>query len=203
MAEKLSDKQKRILDFINEYIQREGRPPTNREIGSAMKITSTGHVDYHLSRLEEKGYIHREKAKSRAIRLARRGLPIYGSIAAGQPLYNRLQNPDMLDLSDTLSIKGSYALEVRGDSMIEEHIFDGDFVIIESEPDIHNGDIVVATRKDTDSEGAATLKRFHREGQRIRLQPANPDVSPIYVDAHEWETEWEVQGKVKAVIRRL
>jgi len=205
MAEGLSDIQRRILRFIEEYVRREGRPPTNREIGLAMNIKSTGHVDYHLSRLEEKGYLEREKAKSRGIRLVKRGLPIRGTIAAGQPLniFQDSSDYELLDLGSALEAADAYILVVKGRSMIEDYIFDGDYVVIEPGTYITDGDIVVATRKQADSEqGAATLKRFYKEGQRVRLQPANSEMEPIYIDADEWDTEWEVQGKVKAVLRR-
>lgn len=207
MAESLSDVQKRIYQFIEECIQREQRPPTNREIGLAVSIASTGHVDYHLSMLQRKGYIERDKATSRGIRLlkTKTGLPIRGTIAAGQPL-NILDTIDYetLDLSSSFSGRDAYVLRVKGDSMIEDCIFDGDYVVIEPGRHINDGDIVVATHREAESErGAATLKRFYKQGQRVRLQPANSAMEPIYVDGDRWDKEWEVQGKVKAVIRRF
>jgi repressor LexA len=207
MTEGLSDIQRRILQVIQDYIQRNGRPPTNREIGAAVNVHSTGHIDYHLSKLEEKGYIVREKAKSRAIRLVKRGLPIRGTIAAGKPL-NIFDSgeQDLLDIDAALYSRDAYVLRVQGLSMIEDYIFDGDWVIIEPDTYINNGDVIVATHErgdEVESErGAATLKRFYKEGQQVRLQPANSTMAPYYVDADKWDKEWRIQGKVRAVIRR-
>jgi repressor LexA len=200
--EPLSDNQARILAFIEEYLQLEGRPPTNREIGEAVGISSTGHVDYHLSMLEKKGAIQREPKKSRGIRLLQgRGLPIEGTIAAGQPL--DIYAPDQRDALDLTAHSREYVLLVRGDSMIEDHIADGDYVLIQRDAYIQDGDIIVATRKSGSAErGAATLKRFYREAEGIRLQPANATMAPLRINRREWDAEWEVQGKVTAVYRR-
>lgn len=204
MAGTLSDNQTRIYNFIEEYTRREGRPPTNREIGEAVGISSTGHVDYHLSVLEKKGLIQRERKKSRGIRIAQpqgRGLVIAGTIAAGQPLdISMTGTRQALDLSVHAR---EYVLLVRGDSMIEDHIADGDFVLVDRDAYIGDGDIIVATRKTGNGEaGAATLKRLYREAEGVRLQPANAAMTPIWVDKREWDNEWEVQGKVTAVYRR-
>jgi repressor LexA len=204
MAGTLSDNQTRIYNFIDEYARREGRPPTNREIGEAVGISSTGHVDYHLSVLEKKGLIQRERKKSRGIRIAAQhphGLPIAGTIAAGQPL--DISTTDTREALDLTVHAREYVLLVRGDSMIEDHIADGDFVLIDREAYIADGDIIVATRKTGNGEaGAATLKRLYREASGVRLQPANAAMQPIRVDKREWDNEWEVQGKVTAVYRR-
>ena len=200
----LSDPQMQIYTFIEEYTHSNGRPPTNREIGQAVGIASTGHVDYHLSILEKKGYILRERKKSRGIRLmheAQSGMRIAGTIAAGAPLdiYADAQQ-DVLDLN---THQREYVLQVRGQSMIEDHIADGDFVLIYPGAAIHDGDIIVATHKNANTEaGAATLKRFYKEQSRIRLQPANSTMEPIYIPAAEWDSEWEIQGKVTAVYRK-
>lgn len=206
MDRKMSDIQTKIYDFIEEYTRREGRPPTNREIGHDVGILSTGHVDYHLSVLEKKGYIIRDRKKSRGIRVAQTepaGLPIQGTIAAGVPLdiFPETEVRSGLDLS---THRREYVLQVRGESMIEDHIADGDYVLVLPIETADNGDIIVATHMDSASSdnGAATLKRFYREPGKIRLQPANATMEPIYIDADEWTREWKIQGKVTAVYRR-
>lgn len=204
MARDLSVPQAKIYRFICEYMRDNGRPPTNREIGEAVDIHSTGHVDYHLNMLERKGYIIRERRKSRGIKLPeqeQRGPRIVGTIAAGVPLdiFADAQS-DVLDMSTHTR---EYVLQVRGQSMIEDHIADGDYVLVDPDAYIHDGDIIVATHKtDTGERGAATLKRLYREQGRVRLQPANSEMQPIYIDAKDWDNEWEVQGKVTAVYRR-
>ena len=206
MPEIPTEPQQRILDFIRDYMQREGRPPTNREIGQAVNIRSTGHVDHHLSALERKGRITRVRGKSRGIRLHEQtlyGAPIVGTIAAGKPLDHYADTEqETLDLGAHTTGR-AYVLLVKGDSMVDEHIADGDFVLIDPDAQIHDGDIVVATHVNATTEGgAATLKRLYREAGRIRLQPANSAHHPIFVDAVEWDSEWQVQGKVAAVYRR-
>lgn len=204
MEKQLSDPQARIYTFIEEYMRLNGRPPTNREIGGAVGIGSTGHVDYHLTVLEKKGYILRERKKSRGIRLAREegyGLRIEGTIAAGAPL--DIFASDQQEMLDLTAHSNEYVLLVRGQSMIEDHIADGDYVLVTRDRDYHDGDIIVATHTTANGDGgAATLKRIYLERDRVRLQPANATMDPIYVGRSEWETEWEVQGKVTAVYRR-
>lgn len=207
MGEELSEIQERIYVFIKEYIEREGCPPTNREIGSKVGVASTGHIDYHLNALSKKGYIVRTGNKSRGIKLlktSQKGLPVLGSIAAGQPLAITDEREEFLELSERNFSKEAYVLVVKGQSMIEDYIFDGDYIVVEPGREIANGDIVVATHRNADGErGAATVKRFYKEGGRIRLQPANSEMQPIYVDSKEWDSEWEIQGKVKAVLRQF
>ena len=209
MADDLSARQTDIMKFIEEYIRKNRRPPTNREIGQQFGILSTGHVDHHLTVLEQRGYIARVAKMSRSIRvlrpLSRPGLPIRGTIAAGQPLgiYEESEQ-ETLDFSPYVSEAPSdeYVLLVRGDSMIEDHIADGDFVVIKETQEAHDGDIIVATHMTGSGEhGAATLKRFYREKDRIRLQPANATMEPIYIKAREWDREWSIQGRVLAVYR--
>jgi repressor LexA len=204
MADDLSSLQAEIYDYIQEYIRAEGRPPTNREIGEKVNILSTGHIDYHLTVLEKKGYITRMRKKSRGIRvnaMQYSGLPIAGTIAAGQPLdINSDSQQERLDLGKHTR---GYVLRVRGQSMIEDHIADGDFVLIDPDSAFHDGDIVVALCTTANGEaGAATLKRIYRERDRIRLQPANSAMKPIYIPGTEWERDWKVQGKVMAVYRQ-
>jgi repressor LexA len=209
MADDLSVRQMDIMRFIEEYIRKNRRPPTNREIGQEFGILSTGHVDHHLTVLEQRGYIAREAKKSRSIRvlrpLLRPGLPIRGTIAAGQPL-GIYEDADQETLDFSLYVsdppRDEYVLLVRGDSMIEDHITDGDYVVIKQTDEAHDGDIIVATHMTGSGElGAATLKRFYREKDRIRLQPANSTMEPIYIKAREWDREWKVQGRVLSVYR--
>jgi repressor LexA len=201
----MSETQARIYDFITRYIDEHGRPPTNREIGRAVDIASTGHVDYHLTVLEKKGLITRERKTSRGIALAQeqRGLPIQGAIAAGLPL-EIYQEPrhETLDLSCHRRGR-EYVLQVRGRSMIEDHIADGDYVLVDGDARIEDGDIVVATHTaGTGERGNATLKRIYKEADQVRLQPANSEMDPIYIAREEWDHEWTVQGKVTAVYRK-
>jgi len=201
----LSDPQAKIYHFIGEYTRRHGRPPTNREIGEAVHINSTGHVDYHLTILEKKGFIQRERKKSRGIRLTSgdetQALRIEGTIAAGSPLdIYALDQQEVLDLGTHTR---EYVLQVRGQSMIDDHITDGDYVLVERGAYIANGDIIVAIHKVGNVErGEATLKRIYKESDHVRLQPANSEMNPIIISPEEWDDEWEVQGKVTAVYRR-
>jgi repressor LexA len=206
MDSKLSEPQTRIYDFIYEYIRQEGRPPTNREIGQAVGIRSTGHVDHHLTALERKGAITRVRGKSRGIRLTDGqpgSLHVIGAIAAGAPLdYYPDTEQETLDLAEHITGR-AYVLLVKGNSMIDDHIANGDYVLIDPDAPIANGDIVVATHINAVTDGgAATLKRIYREQGHVRLQPANAAIDPIIISASEWDREWQVQGKVIAVYRR-
>ena len=206
MPTETSDIQRKIFDFIVNYIRDEGMPPTNREIGKAMKIASTGHVDYHLSMLEKKGLIARESKKSRGIKLAQHpwGIPVKGLIAAGAPIETFTDPEQMLDVGRDLEQQNTYALVVKGRSMIDDHICDGDYVVIKPQSTCENGDIVVAIHFSSGSNGQATLKRFFQEKDydRVRLQPANSEMEPIFVPKSEWDNEWQVQGKVVAIFRQ-
>jgi len=203
-SDQASDIQRRIYDFIVDYIRDEGMPPTNREIGQAMKIASTGHVDYHLTMLEKKGYIQREAKKSRGIKLVQQpptGILIMGGIAAGEPLEIYETAGEMLDVGNQVDQQNTYALVVKGRSMIEDHICDGDYVVIKPQSSCVNGDIVVAVHL-SQGGGSATLKRFFQEANQVRLQPANSEMNPIFVPRTEWDTEWRIQGKVVAIFRQ-
>ena len=204
-SERTSDMQRKIFEFITDYIRTKGRPPTNREIGKAMGITSTGHVDYHLSILEKKGFITRQAKTSRGIELTKplRGVRVMGRIAAGEPLEIFEDPNETIEVGRDLERENTYALVVKGRSMIDDQICDGDYVVIKRQSSCENGDIVVAVHREGSS-GSATLKRFfqEREQDRVRLQPANSEMNPIYVPKREWEDEWEVQGKVVAVFRQ-
>lgn len=204
--EQASEIQRRMYDFIVGYMKLEGMPPTNREIGRELQIASTGHVDYHLTMLEKKGLITRQPKKSRGIKLTKQttGVPVMGTIAAGEPLDIF---PDSTQTIDTgrqlLESENTYALVVRGRSMIEDHICDGDYVVIKPQASCQNGDIVVAVHKQDGIHGSATLKRIFQEKEhdRVRLQPANSELEPILIPRHVWDREWVVQGKVIAIFR--
>ena len=237
MPARPSDRQLSILRFIREYADEHGRPPTNREIGEAIGVTSTGHVDYHLRMLEQKGYLQRDPNTSRGLRpgarfdvafggssLPRAGLarpdltplpsnvvpfavqhavvalPVVGTIAAGQPIEAITDGSDAVQLGADLAQEGDYVLRVKGSSMIEDHILDGDLVVVRPQSTAQNGDVVVALLlSGTTPEGEATLKRLYREDARVRLQPANSDMAPIYVD----QQDLLVQGRVVTVVRRV
>ena len=202
MAPIIYRRQQQILDFIKQYIQSSGKAPTLREIADAMGVSSLATVHEHLVTLVEKGLITRKTGKSRSIDLigpvnfSAEGIevPILGFIAAGAPIeaYTDPNAKMSIPHDFTSKKKRVYVLQVRGESMIEDHINDGDYVIIEQREDANNGDIVVALLDN----GMATLKRFFREATRIRLQPANSKMSPIFVK------NVRVQGKVVGLIRR-
>lgn len=199
-------KQKQILDFISQYIQVNGYSPTLQEIADAMGLSSLATVFEHLQALEKKGVIRRFDGSVRGIEIvddtvnASVGgveLPLVGYIAAGEPI-DAIENPleTVMVASDMVSkTKRCYVLQVKGDSMIKEKILDGDYVVIQSQDTANDGDIIVALIEDS----FATLKKFYREkGGKIRLQPANDNMDPIYVDAENLK----IQGKVTGVIRR-
>ncbi len=206
----LSERQRRILDFIARFQQRHGYPPTIREIGQEAGISSTSVVDYNLRALERLGHLRRDPDVSRGIELAagvfpRRSptttsVPVMGRIAAGEPIEALQGHREEMEVSARLCDEGCYALRVKGKSMIEDLIDDGDLVVVRPQESADDGDIVVALLTDgPSSEGRATLKRLYRERDRIRLQPANATMEPIYVAPGELR----VQGKVVAVIRQL
>ncbi len=207
-SEQASEIQRKMYDFIEKYIKAEGMPPTNREIGRAMNIASTGHVDYHLTILEKKGMISRQEKKSRGIKLTKpnNGVAIKGTIAAGQPL-DIFPSEDQQTISVGTSLvdaENAFALVVKGRSMIEDHICDGDYVVVKPQSTCQNGDIVVAVHMQEGVEGSATLKRFFQEKDhdRVRLQPANSELDPILIPRNIWDREWQVQGKVVAIFRQ-
>jgi len=202
MAPVIYKKQYQILDFIKQYIQTHGAAPTLREIAQAMGVSSLATVHEHLVTLVEKGLIRRKTGKSRSIdvlgpvSLVGDGIlaPIMGFIAAGAPIEPYTDpNAQMSIPPQFYSAKRRiYVLQVRGESMIEEQIRDGDYVIVEQSENANNGEIVVALLDN----GMATLKRFFKEATRIRLEPANAKMSPIFVK------NVRIQGKVVGLIRR-
>jgi repressor LexA len=205
-SEQASEIQRKIYDFILKYMRTQGMPPTNREIGQAMHIASTGHVDYHLGMLEKRGLISRQPKKSRGIKLTKstQGIPVVGSIAAGEPLDIFPNTEQFIDVGPTLiENENAYALVVKGRSMIDDHICDGDYVVIRPQQTCQNGDIVVAVHMQEGVSGSATLKRFFQEKEhdRVRLQPANSEIDPILIPRSVWDQEWQIQGKVIAIFR--
>ena len=203
MAPIIYKRQGQILDFIKQHIQAHGSAPTLRQIADAIGVSSLATVHEHLTTLEEKGLIKRKRGKNRSIELV--GLketvvaegieaPILGFIAAGSPIEPYTDPNAAISLPPTFASgkKRLYVLQVRGNSMIEEQIRDGDYVVIEQTEEAKNGEIVVALLDN----GMATLKRFFREATRIRLEPANASMSPIFVK------NVKIQGKVVGLIRK-
>jgi repressor LexA len=191
----LTTKQRAIYDFIKDKIINRGYGPTVREIGAGFKIRSPNGVMCHLKALEKKGLITREAHMSRAIQisepLTKMSLPLAGRIAAGNPLMAVEQN-ETIDFSGLFGSDNQFCLKVTGNSMIEAQIADGDYVVVKKQKTCRDGDIVVALVNGED----ATLKRFYKEPHRIRLEPANSTMQPIY------STQVEVMGVVTGVIRR-
>ncbi|WZO95748.1 transcriptional repressor LexA [Isosphaeraceae bacterium EP7] len=186
-TDSLTPRQREIYEFIRGKIQGRGYGPTVREIGTEFSIKSPNGVMCHLKALQKKGLIHREPNMSRAIQLLDdpaslpprpSGIPMLGRIAAGQPIEAIEQIEEELEFSEWESAKETFALRVSGESMIEEHIADGDFVVIKKQEDARDGQIVAVR----DEDGEATLKRFFREKNRVRLEPANKTMKPIYRD---------------------
>lgn len=221
----LTPKQREVLNQLLGFVLENNYPPSIQQLCQLCGVSSTSTIHFHLSGLKKKGLIDWNPAEKRAISVredlrdayramqggsdedgsqlsdaddsdeeeTRRGvLPMLGSIAAGSPLQTLKDTVERIDLSEDLCPPGCYALRVRGTSMIEDHIMDEDVVIINPEARVREGDVVVAL---IDNE-TATLKRFYREKDRIRLQPANSEMEPIYV------TDVHIQGRVEAVIRR-
>jgi repressor LexA len=206
-----TEKQLRILDVIREFTAEMGYPPSVREIGERVGLSSSSTVQSHLKTLERRGLLRRDPTKPRALvpadmvlravaPPARResgpetiSLPIVGRVAAGVPITatENLEDTFVLPAS-FVSNNGSFMLRVKGDSMVDAAILDGDLIVVQPQPTAHNGEIVVAM-----IEGEATVKTFYREANRIRLQPENRTMEPIYVD------DVTVVGRVEAVVRRL
>ena len=210
-----TERRQRILDCIARTVEDRGYPPSVREIADAVGLASTSAVHHHLLALERDGLLERGTHTSRALRVTARprvadrpkvtpfrmpverdtlALPIMGEIAAGQPIEAYEEAAETLEVPRSLEAReDSYVLRVRGKSMIDALIDDGDFVIVQPQATARDGDIVVALLEDN----GVTLKRYFREKDRIRLQPANAEMEPIYA------TDVQIQGKVVGVIRRL
>ena len=207
----LSDKQRCILNFMHDFLDDKGYSPTVRDILKGCGISSTSVVDYNLRVLEKEGYFQRDREVSRGIRLLGGNrtrtvqVPVVGSIAAGEPFpvpgsdtWDSTASSETLELSRemTREREGVYALKVKGTSMIDALINDGDIVLMQQTGTAENGEMVAVWLK---SEGEATFKKFYREPGRIRLQPANEQMKPIYADPENVE----IQGKVIGVIRQV
>ena len=211
----LSRRQKCILEFIREFIRDRAYPPTIREIQFGCKVSSTSVVDYNLHAMEKAGILRRSREVSRAIELldtngrrviegrTTRTIPILGFVAAGTPLpvfpeTSTLTDIETLEVATSLLPPGSevYALKVRGTSMIDALVDDGDTILVTPAPQAVDGQMVVVWFK---KENEATLKRLYREGDHVRLQPANPKMQPIWVDGRDIE----IQGQVIGVVRSL
>lgn len=203
----LTPRQRQIYDYITGCLRTRGYPPTLREIGEHMGIRSTNGVNDHLKALERKGYLQREELKSRALKPMNNSdtdtmeIPILGAVAAGAPIFATENVTDKVVVDrhflGGLSSSEAFGLKVRGDSMIEDGIFDGDYLFVRKQPTAESGDIVVVM-----IEGEATCKRFYPEGETIRLQPANAAMKPIYVRKSEFRSV-SLLGKVMGVYRRL
>lgn len=198
LQETLTDQQKKIFQLILSHIEQFGNPPTIREIAEQMKFKSPNGVVGHLKALERKGLITRSSNKSRAIQLTDevneeiKGLPLAGRVSAGM-LEEAIEQTERIDFGEFWNTSGSYVLEVDGDSMIEAHIAPGDYLVVKRRRTASAGDIVIART----SEGDATVKYWFPEKNRIRLQPANKRLKPIYTK------DAKVIGVVTGVVRRV
>ncbi|MBF4510810.1 MAG: transcriptional repressor LexA [Aeromicrobium sp.] len=204
----LTARQREILDFIRAEIHRRGFPPSVREIGEAVGLSSSSTVHSHLAALETKGLLRRDPSKPRALEVldyrdTERGVdyenvqavPLVGSVAAGAPILAAENIEATLPLPSSFAGEETFILRVKGDSMVEAGILDGDYVVVRQQRTAVNGDIVVAMINEE-----ATVKRFFKEGDRIRLQPENAALEPIYADEH---VDFAVLGKVVALFRRI
>lgn len=199
----LTKRQKEILDFIKEYEQEYGVAPSYREIGQALGVSSPATVSDHIKALEAKGFLSKGENQIRSIEISPTvshldggvmELPLVGLITAGEPI-EAIEDKETMAVPGGFIVDGvnSYVLKVKGQSMIEDGILDGDYVIVERNPSPKNGDVIVALLDNA----YATLKRFYRESDKIRLQPANSSMKPIFVK------DLIVQGVVRAVIRKF
>jgi repressor LexA len=214
---KLSERQRNMLDFIQRFSTQNGYPPSIREIGKDVGISSTSVVNYNLNRLVDEGYLDRDKNVSRGIRMTEKLLksvgklsevirvPKVGRIFASEPVSLPSTDSPIFGTDEAIEItrdllsttEGLFALEVKGDSMIDAMVSDGDVVVMRRIPEWRNGDLVAVWFKDKEE---TTLKHIYREGSRVRLQPANPTMQPIIIDNPE---NLEVQGKVVLVVRQM
>ena len=197
----LTKRQREILDYLSEFIQQHGYAPSLEEIGRRFSLSSLATVHKHLTNLQEKGFIRRAWNRSRSVELVptRTGgraveLPMLGFVAAGSPIEAVAGNETFAVPDGFVGKRDSYVLRVKGDSMIDEQIRDGDFVIVEDRKSADNGEMVIALVRGLD----VTLKKFYSENGRVRLQPANPAMQPIMLDADQVQ----VQGVVVGVMRK-
>ena len=192
-----------ILNFINHMIDKKGRSPSYQEIQKQFNLASSSHVDHHLKMMEKDGLITIIPKEDYGIRPIRkkRGIPVKSRIAAGKPLAISERVSEWLNWIPELEGENIYALKVEGHSMIEDGIFDGDYVIIKEQKTCKHGEVIVAVHVTAESV-EATLKRFKLVKEGVRLQPSNKDVKPFFISNKEWEEEWRIQGIVVAVFRR-
>jgi repressor LexA len=201
MLKFLTKKQKEFLDYIQDYIGDNGFAPSFDDIRSHFKFKSFGTVQDYFKILEDKGYVRRSPNQARGITIVEEdlklgqlvNLPLYGFVAAGAPIEVCERQESIAVPQSLISRKPCYVLQVKGNSMVEDHILDGDFIVVEQKQTAENGEVVVALIDNS----AATLKRFYREKNRIRLEPANSAMKPIYV------RDVAVQGKVVGLFRRI
>jgi repressor LexA len=205
----LTGRQQEIWNFLVDYVDRHGYPPTVREIGEAVGLASPSTVHAHLANLERAGLIKRDPTKPRALELRREPkaepvaaadvhrLPLVGEIAAGGPLLAEQNVEDYLAVPEPLSRGGDFLLRVKGDSMVDAGILEGDYVVVRRQQTARNGEIVVALAGDDEATDEATVKRFFREDGRVRLQPENASLEPIYA------RHVQVLGKVVGVFRTV
>jgi repressor LexA len=203
----ITRRQRQVYDFISDFVQRHNYSPSYDEIREGLGLNSLATVHKHITNLEKKGLLTRAYNRSRSIDLlppkgrlkqamsvnTTMVLPLMGRIAAGQPI-EAVENPETISLGDFVRSRDVFVLEVRGDSMQDEHILSGDYVLVEKTKTAHNGDIVVALVEEND----ATLKRFYHEGDNIRLQPSNAAMQPIIKPA----AAVQIQGRVIGVLRK-
>ncbi|RLC45401.1 MAG: repressor LexA [Candidatus Coatesbacteria bacterium] len=199
--EQLTRRQAQVLEFITTYLQQHGCAPSLREIARRLGVSSIGSLHKHLVRLERKGFIRRVWNKSRAIEVVQERnpfsvsrVPLVGTVAAGLPV-EALEDVEEVDLAEMLTAeRDCFALRVRGDSMVDDQIADGDCIVVERRPEARNGELVIALLDGSE----CTLKRFYREGDMVRLQPANETFEPIVVPAERVS----ILGVVRGVVRR-
>jgi repressor LexA len=197
----LTKRQREILDFLSEFIQQHGYAPSLEEIGRRFNLSSLATVHKHLTNLQEKGFIRRAWNRSRSVEMVPRKagsraleLPLLGYVAAGSPIEAVVGSETIAVPEDLVGKRETYVLRVRGDSMIDEQIRDGDYVIVEDRRSADNGEMVIAMLNGSD----VTLKKLYRERGQIRLQPANPAMQPIVAPADQVQ----VQGVVVGVMRK-
>ncbi len=197
----LTKRQREILDYLNEFIQQHGYAPSLEEVGRRFGLSSLATVHKHLTNLQEKGFIKRAWNRSRSVELVQTKaggraveLPLLGFVAAGAPIEAVATAESIAVPEDLVGKKDTYVLRVRGESMIDEQIRDGDFVIVEDRKTAENGEMVIALLGGSD----VTLKKFYRENGQIRLQPANPNMQALIVPADQLQ----VQGVVVGVMRK-
>jgi repressor LexA len=211
----LTKRQKEVMDFLHDFVQENGYNPSYEELAGGLNLASVATVHKHISTLEKKQYLRRSHNQSRSLEVTAKyfqeqkkfgskvvempgpgnaiEVPLLGRIAAGA-LVENVPSQATLSFGDFVGNSDTYALEVRGDSMIEDHICSGDYVLVERSTSVRNGDIVVAMVDGSES----TLKRYYDEGERVRLQPSNSAMAPIFVS----KSGLEIQGKVLAVLRK-